>query len=63
MQNFMGKFNFGGDKPLFAGVIIFIIIAGLLLSTTNPVTNSNVSVDSLNVDTVKVDSIYVDSIK
>ena len=63
MQNFMGKFNFGGDKPLFAGVIIFIIIAGLLLSTTNPVTNNNVSVDSLNVDTVKVDSIHVDSIK
>mgnify|MGYP001232935043 FL=1 len=63
MQNFMGKFNFGGDKPLFAGVIIFIIIAGLLLSTTNPVTNNNVSVDSLNVDTVKVDSIYIDSIK
>ena len=63
MQNFMGKFNFGGDKPLFAGVIIFIIIAGLLLSTTNPVTNNNVGVDSLNVDTVKVDSIYVDSIK
>ena len=63
MQNFMGKFNFGGDKPLFAGVIIFIIIAGLLLSTTNPVTNNNISVDSLNVDTVKVDSIYVDSIK
>lgn len=59
----MGKFNFGGDKPLFAGVIIFIIIAGLLLSTTNPVTNNNVGVDSLNVDTVKVDSIYVDSIK
>tara|TARA_R100000406_G_scaffold74613_1_gene54892 strand:+ start:612 stop:791 length:180 start_codon:yes stop_codon:yes gene_type:complete len=59
----MGKFNFGGDKPLFAGVIIFIIIAGLLLSKTNPVTNNNVSVDSLNVDTVKVDSIYVDSIK
>ena len=63
MQNFMGKFNFGGDKPLFAGVIIFIIIAGLLLSTTNPVTNNNVSVDSLSVDTVKVDSIHVDSIK
>ena len=63
MQNFMGKFNFGGEKPLFAGVIIFIIIAGLLLSTTNPVTNNNVSVDSLSVDTVKVDSIYVDSIK
>ena len=59
----MGKFNFGGDKPLFAGVIIFIIIAGLLLSTTNPVTNNNISVDSLNVDTVKIDSIYVDSIK
>ena len=63
MQNFMGKFNFGGDKPLFAGVIIFIIIAGFLLSTTNPVTNNNISVDSLNVDTVKVDSMYVDSIK
>ena len=59
----MGKFNFGGDKPLFAGVIIFIIIAGLLLSTTNPVANNNIGVDSLNVDTVKVDSIYVDSIK
>ena len=63
MQNFMGKFNFGGDKPLFAGVIIFIIIAGLLLSTTNPVTNNNISADSLSVDTVKIDSIYVDSIK
>ena len=63
MQNFMGKFNFGGDKPLFAGVIIFIIIAGLLLSTTNPVANNNIGVDSLNVDTVKVYSIYVDSIK
>jgi hypothetical protein len=59
----MGKFNFGNDKALFAGVILFIIIAGLLLSTNNQVSNNNVSVDSLTVDTIKVDSIYVDSIK
>jgi len=59
----MGKFNFGGDKPLFAGVIIFIIVAGFLLSTNNSVPNNNISVDSLSVDTIKVDSIYVDSIK
>ena len=63
MQNFMGKFNFGGDKPLFAGVIIFIIIVGLLLSTNNQVSNNSVKVDSLAVDTIKVDSVHVDSIK
>ena len=59
----MGKFNFGNDRVIFAGVILFIIIAGLLLSTNNQVSNNNVSVDSLTVDTIKVDSIYVDSIK
>ena len=59
----MGKFNFGGDKPLFAGVIVFILIVGFLLSRNNNISNNSVSVDSLNVDTVKVDSIYVDSIK
>lgn len=63
MQNFMGKFNFGGDKPLFTGVIIFIIIVGLLLSTNNQVSNNSVKVDSLAVDTIKVDSVHVDSIK
>ena len=77
MQNFMGKFNFGNDKVLFTCVIVFIIIAGVFLSTNNQILNNSVKVDSLAVDTVsstvdtvllaidtvKIDSIYTDTIK
>jgi len=63
MQNFMGKFNFGGDKPLFAGVIVFVLIVGFLLSRNNNVSNIGVEADSLAIDTIKIDSLVIDTIK
>lgn len=59
----MGKFNFGGDKPLFAGVIVFVLIVGFLLSRNNNVSNIGVEADSLAIDTIKIDSLVVDTIK
>lgn len=59
----MGKFNFGGDKQLFAGVIVFVLIVGFLLTRNNNISNVSVEADSLAIDTIKIDSIYIDSIK